>query len=129
MRESLTNDINMDYLKLFGILSCPGKTNAKAGYFFDLASLGSDSITPADINEMFEKTCALASWELLTSISKINETEDILDEKEIKMIKGRTDSLKHEFVIESFQGKTNLTKERWLKNNGQNHWFYDLETL
>ena len=75
MKDPSTQEISMDYFKLFGILSCPGKTNEKAGYFFDLASLGNASITPTDINEMFEKTCALASWELLTTVSIINETE------------------------------------------------------
>ena len=55
--------INPLYLKLFGLLHCTGHAKAKATLLYQLVSTNNNS-SGDNLESIFNKLCALASWEL-----------------------------------------------------------------
>ena len=126
--------INADYLKIFGLFYCPGKPRDKAIAFYSILQDGGTekhsfiSATDKDLVPIFEKICALASWELFEIAQQSGEvSEAIYNESEITSLKNQVEVLREDQYLEDVFGvMSKLDNEPWIaKNSKEANWVFN----
>ena len=109
--ERKEDQIEADYLKLIGLFHCAGKPRDKAVAFYAILQEGGMdrhqfiSAQDKDLIPIFEKMCALATWELFDIAKSIGEVpEDIYNEDEVNNLKEQVEVLREDQYLEDVFG-------------------------
>ena len=79
--EGNSTRIDANHLKLFGLLHCVGHVKEKATFLFNIIN---SAETPQDnLETIFEKICALASWELFGMVANSDKDLEFYTTKDI----------------------------------------------
>ena len=89
INEKLENvkKIDATQLKLFGLLHCSGDPKAKANALFTILNKGNRAYFDKKLAIVFERLCALASWEIFGIAERVLFIEAYYSEQEIERLK------------------------------------------
>ena len=87
------DQIDIDLLKIFGLLHCRGTIRRKAHFFYGLLQKGGEdkfqfiSAGDKDFVPNFEKLCLIASWGLFAATIQIGTFDELYSAEETEKLK------------------------------------------
>ena len=129
--------IDADFLRVFGLLHCGGKPRDKAICLYGILQEGGlerhefISAQDKDIEPIFEKMCAFATWDLFTAASQIGGIEQIYDSGDCAALQEQVEALREDhFLEEVFGVQSRLENEPWLATvAGKTNWCFNTVQL
>ena len=113
--------IDTDYLRIFGLLHCGGQPKDKAVALYAVLQEGGVdshefiSAQDKDLNPVFDKICAMCCWEMFTSGAQIGGIESIYSDDDSNGLKEQVEALREDvFLEEVFGVQSRLDNAEWL---------------
>ena len=133
-KENHTADqISVDYLKLFACFHCSAKPRDKAVALYEILQDGGleahtfISAGDKDLEPIFLKLCAMASWEFFELAYQYGGVDQIYTDDEITSLKEQVETIREDQYLEDVYGSiSKLDNEPWLaKNSKEAAWVFN----